>query len=329
MKLKKSPFILFVVIFIGLPLLSIGQQTRKQYIDKYKSVAIQNMRKHKVPASITLAQGLLESGNGNSELSKKSNNHFGIKCHSSWKGKRTYHDDDKKGECFRVYHTVYDSYADHADFLHKPRYAKCFELKITNYKGWAHALKDAGYATNPKYPKLLIKIIEDNQLYNFDKEALGKKSKNEPTDGEKEIKDPEIKSSPTGPNENYDKNKNFEDVDYYGKPMVKLSKNKIKYVIANKGDTPESLAKKMEMGPWQITIYNNIKKDYRFTDGQIVYLQPKRGKGSVAYHIVKNGDSIWKISQQYGVKITKIRLFNKLKRNQPLKPGQKVYLRRH
>lgn len=329
MKLRKLPFVLFLVLFVALPLFSSAQQTRQQYIDKYKSTAIENMRKHKVPASITLAQGMLESGNGNSELAKKSNNHFGIKCHSSWTGKKTYHDDDKKGECFRVYNSVYDSYADHADFLHKARYAKCFELKITDYKGWAQELKNAGYATNPKYPKLLIKIIEDHELYKFDKEALGKKVKDEPKTAKRESKDPKGTTPTTGPNTTYDGNKNFEDVDYYGKPMVKISNNGIKYVKASKGETPESLAKKLEMGPWQITMYNNVKKDYRFTDGQVVYLQPKRGKGPTSFHIVRSGDSIWTISQKYGVKMSRIRKFNKLGKNAPLKPGQKIYLRRH
>ena len=329
MKLRKSPIILFFILFIGLPLLSGAQQTRQQYIDKYKNTAIQNMRNHKVPASITLAQGMLESGNGNSDLAKKSNNHFGIKCHSSWKGKKTYHDDDKKGECFRVYNTVYDSYADHADFLHKTRYAKCFELKITDYKGWAHELKNAGYATNPKYPKLLIKIIEDHELYKFDQEALGKGGKKPKKDKTEPEAVAQTKPNPKGPNTTVSGNDNFDDVDYYGKPMVKISKNKIKYIKASKGDTPESLAKKMEMGPWQITMYNNVKKDYRFTEGQVVYLQPKRGKSKTSYHIVRPGDSIWTISQQYGVKQSKIRQYNKLKKNQTLKSGQKVYLRRH
>ncbi len=296
------------------------KMTREQYIEKYKDVAISNMRKHKVPASITLAQGLLESGNGNSELAKKSNNHFGIKCHSSWTGEKTYHDDDKKQECFRVYKTVEDSYADHADFLHKTRYAKCFELKITDYKGWAHELKKAGYATNPKYPKMLIKIIEDYHLYDIDKEALGK--------GKIKPKKEQIPIAAKGPNQKYDSDDQFEDVDYYGKPMVKLSDNKIKFIVASKGDSPESLAKKMEMGPWQIMAYNNVKKTYRFREGEKVYLQPKKNKAKKTYHITKSGDSIWIISQQYGVKMSKIRRYNKLSKNEILKPGQKIYLRR-
>ena len=320
----KSHFLLFLVVLLSLQGLSQSKMTRAEYISKYKGVAIDNMRNHKVPASITLAQGLLESGNGNSELAKKSNNHFGIKCHSSWKGKKTYHDDDKKQECFRVYKSVKDSYADHADFLHKSRYAKCFELKITNYKGWANELKKAGYATNPKYPKLLIKIIEDNQLYKYDQSALGKGSKKPKEKAPKDVKE----SGKSDANTNVNKDE-FEEIDYYGKPMVKLSSNKIKYVLASKGDTPESLAKKLEMGPWQIVAYNNVKKTYRFSEGQIVYLQPKKGKATKSYHIVKDGESLWIVSQKYGVKMRKIRKYNHLEKNVVLKAGQKIYLRKH
>ena len=323
MKYLKVAFLFLSVFFISATAYSQSKMTRVQYIEKYKDIAISNMRKHKVPASITLAQGLLESGNGNSELSLKSNNHFGIKCHSSWKGKRTYHDDDKKGECFRVYKNVEDSYADHANFLHKSRYAKCFELKITDYKGWARELKNAGYATNPKYPKMLIKIIEDHQLYKYDQEALGKGSKKQ------KEPEPEVVDAPKGPSETYDKNKKFDEVDYYGKPMVKLSDNKIKFILASKGDTPEKIARKMEMGPWQIKIYNNVAKGYKFRTGEKVYLQPKRSKSTKSYHIVKNGESIWLISQKYGVKMKKIRQYNKLEKKASLKPGQKIYLRTH
>ena len=142
--------------------------TREEYIDKYKDEAIYQMKKYKIPASITLAQGILESGDGNSELAKKSNNHFGIKCHSYWQGERVYHDDDKKDECFRKYNKVRDSYDDHSEFLLRPRYAALFEYALTDYKSWAKGLKKAGYATNPNYAKHLIKIIEENELHKLD-----------------------------------------------------------------------------------------------------------------------------------------------------------------
>ena len=151
--------------------LSAQNMTRNEYIDKYKDEAIYQMKKYKIPASITLAQGILESGDGNSELAKKSNNHFGIKCHSDWQGERVYYDDDKKDECFRKYNKVKDSYNDHSEFLLRPRYAALFEYALTDYKSWAKGLKKAGYATNPNYAKHLIKIIEENELHKLDDEV--------------------------------------------------------------------------------------------------------------------------------------------------------------
>ena len=162
-----------IVLFLLLFSFQLNAQniTRNEYITKYKDEAIYQMIKYKIPASITLAQGILESGDGNSELAKKSNNHFGIKCHSNWEGDRDYHNDDKKNECFRKYNQVKDSFDDHSEFLLKPRYAALFEYPLTDYKSWARGLKKAGYATNPNYAKLLIKIIKENDLDQFDLES--------------------------------------------------------------------------------------------------------------------------------------------------------------
>ncbi|MBQ7773100.1 MAG: glucosaminidase domain-containing protein [Bacteroidales bacterium] len=158
-------FILLCIAFSA----SAQNLTRKQYIEKYKDVAIRQMHKHKIPASITLAQACLESGDGNSTLARKANNHFGIKCHNGWIGKKFRHDDDKKNECFRKYNDPIDSFTDHSYFLISgSRYNSLFDLPITDYKGWAHGLKAAGYATNPKYARLLIDIIEEYKLYKYD-----------------------------------------------------------------------------------------------------------------------------------------------------------------
>lgn len=165
----ENQLVLFLLLFSFQ--LSAQNMTRNEYIDKYKDEAIYQMKKYKIPASITLAQGILESGDGNSELAKKSNNHFGIKCHSDWEGERVYHDDDKKNECFRKYNKVRDSYDDHSEFLLRPRYASLFEYALTDYKSWAKGLKKAGYATNPYYAKHLIKIIEENELHKLDDEV--------------------------------------------------------------------------------------------------------------------------------------------------------------
>ena len=165
----ENRLVLFLLIFSFQ--LSAQNMTRNEYVDKYKDEAIYQMKKYKIPASITLAQGILESGDGNSELAKKSNNHFGIKCHSDWEGDRVYHDDDKKNECFRKYNKVRDSFDDHSEFLLRPRYASLFEYALTDYKSWAKGLKKAGYATNPNYAKHLIKIIEENELHKLDDEV--------------------------------------------------------------------------------------------------------------------------------------------------------------
>jgi flagellum-specific peptidoglycan hydrolase FlgJ len=146
------------------------------YIEQYKDIAMAEMRSHKIPASITLAQGILESSSGNSELTRKSNNHFGIKCHKGWTGKRTFHDDDEKGECFRVYSDPNTSYKDHSLFLTgRDRYAKLFRLKKGDYVGWSKGLSAAGYATDRRYPAKLIALIEKYELYQYDKEVMGKR----------------------------------------------------------------------------------------------------------------------------------------------------------
>ncbi len=163
--------------------------TRQQYINKYKDVAIKQMHKHKIPASIILAQACLESGDGNSTLARKANNHFGIKCHNGWKGKGYKHDDDAKGECFRKYNDPIDSFTDHSYFLISgSRYNSLFDLPITDYKAWAHGLKAAGYATNPKYAKLIIDIIEEYKLYKYDTGEAFKESKTQLKAAKKEAK---------------------------------------------------------------------------------------------------------------------------------------------
>ena len=148
-----------------------------QYISVYKGIAMEEMRAYKIPASITLAQGILESGSGKGTLAVKANNHFGIKCHD-WKGKKIYHDDDRRQECFRKYKSSETSFRDHSEFLAKrKRYASLFKLRKNDYKAWAKGLRQAGYATDKKYPQKLISLIERYELYQYDKEVLGKRYK--------------------------------------------------------------------------------------------------------------------------------------------------------
>ena len=189
-----------------------------QYIKKYAPLAVLEMHKYDIPASITLAQGILESGNGRSQLASKSNNHFGIKCHVGWKGQKVYHDDDEKGECFRKYKFVETSYKDHSEFLSgRRRYANLFKLRKSDYKGWAKGLKKAGYATDKKYPKKIIKIIETYELHEFDKIR------------EKDLKRVKKETSKTE-----------------RKPKIKTKKRAKKYYEVKKGDTLYSIARKYE-----------------------------------------------------------------------------------
>lgn len=158
----------FVFVFFLLPLSLLSQKTTEIYIQNWKKECIEQMEKHGIPASITMAQGILESASGTSDLATKANNHFGIKCHNEWTGDKFFKDDDKKDECFRVYKNAQASFEDHSIFLKKARYAELFDLAITDYKGWANGLKQCGYATNPKYPQLLIELIEKHHLHELD-----------------------------------------------------------------------------------------------------------------------------------------------------------------
>lgn len=310
--------ILVLICLIPFLALSNNGKTRitpSQYIEKYKEDAVKGMRKYKIPASITLAQGMLESGNGNSTLAVKANNHFGIKCHSNWTGKTIKKDDDKKNECFRKYPSVLDSYEDHAKFLTgKSRYASLFELKITDYKGWAKGLKKAGYATNPNYPKRLIDIIEKHQLYQYD---TNKKIKKEKIKKVKKTKQNTPKKTKTGTPQ----------------PVVTKSRTILqlgikKYVVIKKGDTFYSIAKETDKELWQLYKYNDLTADDKLTIGNKLFLQPKNKKAKVPFHTVKEGETLKHISQLYGVKLKSLYKKNYIKEGEEPKAGQKIYMRK-
>jgi hypothetical protein len=241
---------------------SIAQTKKNQvtidYVAKYNAIAIKKMQEHGIPASITLAQGILESGAGNSELVRKSNNHFGIKCHD-WTGEKIYHDDDIKDDCFRKYASPEESFEDHSIFLKRPRYAKLYELEITDYKGWAEGLKQCGYATDPNYPARLINLIETYELHSYDKGIV----KTEPTEKEKELARAEA---------NYLLDSNMGTIPAY--PVHEIIKsNGKKATIARNGDTYESIAKEFGLRKWEIRWYNKVKKGQIPSEGQIIYLK--------------------------------------------------------
>ncbi|MGB0176999.1 MAG: glucosaminidase domain-containing protein [Owenweeksia sp.] len=277
------------------------------YIEKYRDVAIREMKKFGVPASITLAQGILESGSGQSYLAKRANNHFGIKCHLDWDGKRVYQDDDEKNECFRAYGDPDESFRDHSLFLkNRSRYASLFKEDPTDYKAWAHGLKKAGYATNRKYPTLLIGLIERYELHKYDLEGfkvdVEEITKNEPGIPARE----EIKSY-----------------------QVNVSKNYVQYVTAKEGDSFESISKQVDVSVKRLLKYNELEKDESLKSGQRVYLQPKRKKAyrDFEVHTVQKGETLHGISQQYGVKVKYLRKRNNLEEDKEPVPGMELELR--
>lgn len=284
----------FKCIAFGLLILSnsiFGQEiSRKEYIEKYASLAVKQMHQYKIPASITLAQGILESNNGNSRLAVKANNHFGIKCHG-WEGKKIFADDDKKNECFRNYKNVLESFVDHSLFLNKySRYEFLFNYKITDYKSWAKGLKKAGYATNSKYPELLIKIIEENKLYQFDREKI----------------DENLIS---------------------GKRNIYMHPNKIKYVISQNQETYETIAKSLNIKLKQILKYNDNNKLSVLKVGTKVFIQPKRNRSKQRTHVVNKGEDLRSISQTYGIKMKSLKKRNELILKNGLNNGDKLRLR--
>lgn len=293
---------------------TIGQTklTKQQYIEAYKAIAVREMLTYGIPASITLAQGMLESGDGNSPLAQKANNHFGIKCHGEWEGETYHQDDDAKNECFRKYKQPEDSYEDHSNFLKtRERYSELFKLKRTDYEGWAKGLKTAGYATNPKYPELLIKLISDWNLHEFDKlEKI-------PQEWEK-------------PNNLSDKNKPIKPKKDKLNPIHRevFIINNIRAIKTKKGDTWQSIALEFGMGNWEIFRYNEISKTKIPIEGEILYLQPKRRKSNVGCHIVNGNETLWDISQKYGVKSKFLAKWNSIPENSAFKPGEKVKLKR-
>ena len=303
------------------------KNTRQDYIDRWKVTALKNMFEYNIPASITLAQGILESGNGNSTLTKKANNHFGIKCHG-WSGKGYYMDDDKKDECFRVYDNAEDSFEDHSQFLLKKRYADLFKLKATDYKGWAKGLKKAGYATNPEYAKRLIKIIEDSKLYRFDKftysEYLGlkKKSKYQST----ETDEIAVKTSSKKSKNNSRLNDDLV-LEYTMGRKIHKHKNNIQYIVAEEGDDYKKIAEDMQLGRWQILKYNDLEKNDKISVGEVIFIQPKHSKSKTKIHIAKKGDSYWSISQEYGIKLNKLLKRNGIVSDKKIKKGEKIKLR--
>lgn len=273
----------------------------EKYIRQYSNLAVQHQKKYRIPASITLAQGLLESGAGLSTLAKRSNNHFGIKCHSDWKGKRVYHDDDLRGECFRKYNRVEDSYDDHSRFLaERSRYARLFKLNIKDYKGWARGLQKCGYATDRAYANKLIKVIEDYELYRLDTGKGFKKASSK------------------------DKKANL--------PLLRYEVFKthgLIYVYAKENDSFEQIARSLGFKVKQLKKFNEVPEDFPLQEGDIVYLQKKKKKADKPHydHVVQIGESMHSIAQQYGIQIKSLYKMNKKRKDYIPEEGDVLKLR--
>ena len=312
--MKHSPILTFirmallrisaVLLCLSASHIAVAQNSRyEQYIATYKEEAVRQMQKYGIPASITLAQGLLESGAGTSLLATQGNNHFGIKVGGNWTGKYMLRDDDAPNEKFRVYGSALESYEDHSLFLRKgQRYASLFTLSPTDYKGWAHGLKQAGYATNPNYAPLLINLIERYNLQQYDTQ----------------------KATSAKPVDNL--RKAAQSADYQI-----LCSNECYYTIAKDGDTFKTLGKRFDTPARRLRRYNEVDKNHQLRSGDIVYLTAKKRKAEKAlkgkYHIVEKGESLYTIAQKYGIKVKALYKANRITDGFNLVEGQYLRIR--
>jgi hypothetical protein len=312
-------FKLLILAIIGLlPWSGMAQSsyTLTEYIDNYKNIAMQEMKETGIPASIKLGQGILESGFGNSDLATIANNHFGIKCHG-WSGRTFYKDDDHVNECFRAYDDPRQSFRDHSEFLTgRSRYGFLFELDILDYKAWARGLSEAGYATNPRYPQLLIGVIERNQLYEFDQQVVS---------GGEILAQRNPDTSVTGNgSSSVNSGSDFSSVGF-GRHI--MENNRIRYVLAKHGDTPQLIARETGIWEWEVYRYNELEKSDILKEGQIVYLQPKRRNTKQNWHVVQEGETMYEISQRYGLKLNVLHRRNSIPFGVEPEPGIRLKLR--
>ena len=312
-----------------------AQSHQEKYIERYAAVAVSEMYRSGIPASITLAQGLLESGYGRSELALKSNNHFGIKCHNNWKGGRVYHDDDAKGECFRKYGTPEESYRDHSDFLrYRERYRFLFDYKITDYKSWAYGLKKAGYATDPKYPLKLINLIETYSLHQYDTKpasfAGSNSGRGTRQKGKKTGLSQELPTPPSQVEQVVALGKAAREVFNFALSREMYSQNGIPFIYAMEGETYRSIAEANNLFLRELLGFNDLKNDAHLTPGTIVYLQKKKKQAvkGVDMHVVEAGETLRGIAQRYGVSMKSICRMNGLMTDGLIREGDIVRLRK-
>ena len=274
----------------SLPLLY-GQRMNaayQAYIRKYANEAIHQMKRHKIPASITIAQGLLESNAGASTLASVHNNHFGIKCHKTWQGNRAYKDDDEKGECFRSYDSPLDSYTDHSYFLQQPRYKSLYQLPLDDYQGWAKGLQRCGYATDKGYANKLIALVELYSLYELDREASPSW----------------MKGKASSPSSTPEKKREKQTTSKAPQKRTQYNCYGLEYVLAEEGDSFATIARDVNIDEEKLATFNDAPVDFPLKKGDVIYLQRKNKHGDSAQdHVVSVGESMHSISQLYGIRV--------------------------
>ncbi len=310
-----------------------AESPQEKYIAKYSAIAVNEMYRSGVPASITLAQGIIESGSGLSKLALDGNNHFGIKCHNTWSGKKVYADDDKKNECFRAYASAEDSFRDHSDFLrYKDRYKFLFDYETTDYKSWAYGLKQAGYATSPTYAYKLIKVIEDYDLSRFDTMTVEKaESFNSEAEAPSVVAEAVIPESPLSIEKAVPADASV--AEQYRFPLSRqlYSKNGVPFIIALEGETYRSIAKSHHLFLKELLRYNDLIADGMLLPGTIVYLQPKKKeapKGLDKYIVSSDEETLHAICQRFAVKEKSIRKINDFDDDYIVNEGDEIKLRK-
>lgn len=342
--MKKVFFALALVLFAKFN--AQGWKTEEQYIQKFALYAVEEMEKYKIPASITLAQGLLETGGGQSRLAQQGNNHFGIKCKEDWTGKSMTHTDDAPNECFRVYDDPRDSYEDHSKFLaYRKYYVNLFKLDMMDYRAWAHGLKKAGYATNPRYAYILIDKIEKNKLYEFDKtnskEALYAVLKMYPDLKNDRIfmaqlDQSQVKSKPVTVKVPYEQISYADQKKKVDKIVTKAeSLNSIlikshpnggkKFVIIPDNVDLAAISKKFQITETALMKWNELDQT-QLRRNDILFLENKSSKGNVATYKSQAGESMHDIAQKFGIKLNKLYAKNRMDYGQQPKVGQLIYL---
>ncbi|HOY31565.1 MAG TPA: glucosaminidase domain-containing protein [Bacteroidales bacterium] len=330
----KKFLILNVLLAVVLDVFAQSKMTVTAYIQKYEQLAREEMQKNKIPASITMAQGILESSSGNSELARNANNHFGIKCKTEWKGEKYFYDDDEKNECFRKYPNAVESYRDHSVFLTtREYYRSLFQLDIMDYKAWAYGLKKAGYATEPLYAEMLIKIIEDNKLYKLDSggaiipgEVIVANTVETPHGI---VRKPDSLKKVEKINEIKDNTTDFPDINIFQKNSKVLENNGVKYVIAGGNDTYNSIAEQFGLAVFDLWRYNDIKNNKSLSAGEKVYIEPKKKTSTMEFHTVTAGETMRSISQLYAVQLKELYKKNRMRQGSEPRKGQQIWLKKY